>query len=109
MNHFFPTLFPRARSRFLSPSILRIVIALLVIAPSLFVLVEANHDCSGDDCPICHEIAQCIQVENEIGSGAVPVSVAVLPTFVPVCLMAIVCLKVISHRSLVSLKVRLDI
>lgn len=90
-------------------SILGIVIALLVVAPSLFVLVEANHDCSGDNCPICHEIAQCIQVENEVGSGVIPASGAIPLTFLPVCLMAIVHLKVISHRSLVSLKVRLDI
>ena len=36
---------------------------------SVFVATEANHDCGGEDCPICQEIQTCIENFQLVGSS----------------------------------------
>ena len=33
------------------------VVIFVVLISSFFVAAETNHDCTGEDCPICYEIA----------------------------------------------------
>lgn len=45
------------------PSLLRILLIIvtlfLMISSILFIAIEADHDCKGEDCPICYQIAVC--------------------------------------------------
>lgn len=36
-----------------------------------YIMREANHDCSGEACPICHEIQICQQLLNVTGTAAI--------------------------------------
>ena len=36
---------------------------------SIFVVSEADHDCGGQDCPVCQEIQTCIENFQLVGSS----------------------------------------
>ena len=58
-------------------------IAFLMLAVMLFsafyIAAEADHDCTGHDCPICACIQQCENTLYQIGNGAAIQFSAVLP------------------------------
>lgn len=56
----------RAAARLLSAVILS-----AVILSVLFLAKEADHDCTGENCPICHAIRDCARALNLLGA-AVP-------------------------------------
>ena len=45
-------------------------ILLAVMFSSIFFIIkEADHDCTGADCPICNKIQACVQALETIGSA----------------------------------------
>lgn len=100
---------PEGAERCLASVLLCILIALTLVAPAIFIAAEANHHCSGEGCPICHEIVQCIHAEEQIGTGAGAVASLVATTSVVACVSVPVFLSPALSRTPVSLRVRLDI
>ena len=51
---------------------------------SIFVSVEADHDCHGRDCPVCQEMQTCVANFQLLGSsaasGEIPLPAATLST-----------------------------
>lgn len=41
----------------------------LIILSVGYVVKEANHDCTGGDCPICVQIEQCLNNFRTLGTG----------------------------------------
>ncbi|MCI1665185.1 MAG: hypothetical protein LKI25_02295 [Atopobiaceae bacterium] len=86
-----------------------LAVAVAVLMPTLFILTESHHDCTGDGCPICHELTRCVQATDELGTGTIETHVVLamplplLLTLQPVLRSDAPC------KSLVGLKVRLDI
>lgn len=39
--------------------LLAAVLAVVMLSSAIYLAVEANHDCSGDDCAICRQISIC--------------------------------------------------
>ena len=39
--------------------LLAAVLAVVMLSSAVYLAVEANHDCSGEDCAICHQIGVC--------------------------------------------------
>ena len=39
--------------------LLAAVIAVVMLSSAIYLAVEADHDCSGDDCAICRQISIC--------------------------------------------------
>ena len=55
-------------------------IVLLSMIFSLFIIVsEADHDCTGEDCPVCLCIRLCSDVLNRFRKKTVPVARILLP------------------------------
>ena len=91
------------------------IVAILLAVTVLFVMLfsvcyiaaEANHDCTGEDCPICCQISLCENTLKSLGNAIAIVIVAAfigafmlfLPTFSK---------KQVVHITLVSLKVKLS-
>lgn len=48
----------KQRRSVLSLAVIFAVIFVVLIS-SFFVAAETNHDCTGEDCPICYEISVC--------------------------------------------------
>ena len=87
--------------------ILGIGMLVIVLLSAIFITVEADHDCTGEECPICVSIRQCESTLRQIGNSAaagIMVSVPVLIVFFAVTLFA----GILRQETPVSRKVRLN-
>ncbi len=48
--------------------LLAVVFALVMLVSSAFIIHEAGHDCTGEDCPICQMIAANSQLLRLVGA-----------------------------------------
>lgn len=91
--------------------IIAIVTMVAVISVMLFSAVyleeHANHDCTGGDCPICAMMSQC---SNHLKQITEVIVAAVSVTFFAVTyeVMQKYAVNLVSFRSLISQKVRMD-
>ena len=91
------------------------IISLVVAAAVLFVMLysalyiaaEANHDCVGENCPICYQINVC---QNALKNLSLAVCAAVFAAALPytLCRGISVCTDYAQSYTLVSLKVKLS-
>lgn len=55
--------------------LLAAVLAAVMLSSAVYIAVEANHNCSGEDCAICHQLQVCENLLKSIGlAGAAAVS-----------------------------------
>ena len=62
-------------------AMLGMAMLVVVLFSAVFVASESQHDCDGDECPICAVLQQCENNLNQLGSGIVPLAVAVMVVF----------------------------
>ena len=83
------------------------VFSLVIFCSSAFIIVYADHDCTGEDCSVCMELTECHKTLNTLGTafmGSVHLAVMMFVSFVIVRSLA----KTRSdHTTLISLKVEL--
>lgn len=84
------------------------VTAVLLLS-SLFIVTHTNHDCSGEDCPVCAELEACAAtirlITEAVGMGAVVIFAYIAnQKFLTTYLTG----RNLRPVSLVSLKIRLD-
>ena len=54
--------------------LLAAVLAVVMLSSAIYIAVEANHNCSGEDCAICHQLQICENLLKSIGlAGAAAV------------------------------------
>lgn len=84
-----------------------LLFSLVIFGSGLFIIFHADHNCTGEDCPVCTEIAECYGALHTIGTANADVSLLV-PAFVSALILARVIIKTHSeHTTLISLKVEL--
>ena len=87
--------------------ILSVIFSLIIFCSSAFIIVHANHFCTGEDCSICMELAECHKTLHTIGTA---VAGALQLTLI-LCIVAALCNIIIKshseHTTLISLKVEL--
>lgn len=85
-----------------------ISILFITFVSSLYILKEANHTCSGDDCPICACIHQA-ESALHILANQKPVEICIkAPVFQCVQMLMVYLGVVLVYPSLVMLKIRLN-
>ena len=82
------------------------VLAVLAFS-SIFVSVEADHDCDGCDCPICLEMQNCVANFQLLGSSAASGETP-LPKTVLSTVETVPCARRAPATTLQSLDVRFD-
>ena len=83
--------------------LLAAVLAVVMLSSAIYIAVEADHDCSGEDCAICHQIGVCENLLKSLGlAGA-----AAAFTYT-MCKAILPCTEMIGTLTLVSLKVKLS-
>ena len=87
-------------------ALLAVAVLFVMLYSALFIAVHADHDCDGEDCPICYQINVC---QNTLKNLSFAVSVAVLAAAFTytLCRSISACADVIPSYTLVSLKVKL--
>ncbi len=87
--------------------IMAFMLVLVMLFSSFFIAVHADHDCTGEDCPICACIQQCQNTIRTIGSGVMAVASVVLPLSIVLFFISSGVLS-FQHDTPVSTKVRLN-
>ena len=81
--------------------LLAAVLAVVMLSSAVYLAVEADHDCSGDDCAICRQISIC----EGLAGAAAAISAAFTYT---VCRAILPCAEMNGTLTLVALKVKLS-
>ncbi len=96
----------KSRNRAISWIVL-VVFSLVIFCSSAFIITHTNHDCTGEDCSICMELAECHKTLHTLGTGVK----GVLQLTLMLCIVAALCKVIIkshsAHTTLISLKVEL--
>lgn len=88
-------------------SILIAMAVVFVMLGSIFyIAVEANHDCTGHDCPICEQISACKNFLKTLCT-AVGVAGTYAALIFVLCSIPVCWEKIVFPRTLVTLKVKL--
>ena len=90
------------------------ILALLITAAVLFVMIssalyiaaESNHDCLGENCPICYQINVCKNTLKSLSLAVCAVAFAAAFTYT-LCRIISACTNITPSFTLVSLKVKL--
>ena len=92
--------------RFLT-GLLAVVLAVVMLSSAVYITVEADHDCSGEDCAICHQISICENLLRSLGFAGVAAAIAAAFTYT-LCKAVLPCTETNGTLTLVSLKVKLS-
>lgn len=98
------------RSKFVGKSVaalVGVVLLLGVLFSDFYIASEYNHDCVGDECPICQYVAECEAFVEQVTAGVAFVVVTALVFVVSGVLIKLFCRESFS-TTLVSCKVRLN-
>ena len=58
---------PDGKNRRLMSGLCGVLILCSLLFSSLFVIVEADHDCGGESCPVCLQIQACLEGARQTG------------------------------------------
>ncbi len=93
------------KNRFIA-SVLALTIILLMLLSASFIAVESHHDCTGEECTICNQLAVCETVLKTMATVfAVAVIVSVMTEEIVVRLGSL--RDDFGKKTLVTLKVKL--
>ena len=87
--------------------LLAVVLAVAMLSSAVYIAVEADHDCSGEDCAICHQIGVCENLLKSLGLAGAVAAVTAAFTYT-MCKAILPCTEMIGSLTLVSLKVKLS-
>ena len=87
--------------------LLAVVLAFVMLSSVAYIATEADHDCTGVDCAICHQISTCENLLKSLGfAGA---AAAITAAFIyTLCKAVLPCTETNGTLTLVSLKVKLS-
>lgn len=87
-----------------------LLVALLLVAmlcPIIFITAAADHDCTGADCAVCHQINVCENLLNSLGTATAACASVAAAVYLLCCVIALGA-ETICNFTLVSLKVKLS-
>lgn len=87
--------------------LLAAVLAVVMLSSAIYLAVEADHDCSGDDCAICRQISICENLLKSLGLAGAAAAITVAFTYT-VCRAILPCAEMSGTLTLVALKVKLS-
>ena len=87
--------------------LLAAVLAAVILSSAVYIAVEANHNCSGDDCASCRQISICENLLKSLGLAGAAAAVTAACTYT-MCKAILPCTEMIGTLTLVSLKVKLS-
>ena len=86
--------------------LLAAVLAVVMLSSAIYLAVEADHDCSGDDCAICHQIGVCENLLKSLGLAGAAAVITAAFTYT-MCRAILPCTAMIGPLPPVSLKEQL--
>ena len=87
--------------------LLAAVLAVVMLSSAIYLAVEADHDCSGEDCAICRQISICENLLQSLGLAGAAAAITAAFTYT-VCRAILPCAEMSGTLTLVALKVKLS-
>ena len=87
--------------------LLAAVLAGVMLSSAVYIAVEADHDCSGDNCAICRQISICENLLKSLGLAGAAAAITAAFTYT-VCRAILPCAEMTGTLTLVALKVKLS-
>ena len=87
--------------------LLAAVLAVVMLSSAVYLAVEANHDCSGEDCAICRQISICENLLKSLGLAGAAAAISAAFTYT-VCRAILPRAEMNGTLTLVALKVKLS-
>ena len=87
--------------------LLAAVLAAVMLSSAVYIAVEANHTCSGEDCAICRQISICENLLKTLGLAGAAAAISAAFTYT-VCRAILPCAEMNGTLTLVALKVKLS-
>ena len=87
--------------------LLAAVLAVVMLSSAIYLAVEADHDCSGDDCAICRQISICENLLKSLGLAGAAAAISAAFTYT-VCRAILSRAEMNGTLTLVALKVKLS-
>ena len=87
--------------------LLAAVLAAVMLSSAVYIAVEANHNCSGEDCAICHQIGVCENLLKSLGLAGAAAAITAAFTYT-MCKAILPCAETTDTLTLVALKVKLS-
>ena len=87
--------------------LLAAVLAVVMLSSAIYLAVEANLDCSGDECAICHQIGIYENLLKTLGLAGAAAAISAAFTYT-MCRAILPCTEMIGTLTLVSLQVKLS-
>ena len=87
--------------------LLAVVLAVVMLSSAVYIAVEADHDCTGDDCAICHQIGACENLLKSLGLAGAAAAISAAFTYT-VCRAILPRAEMNGTLTLVALKVKLS-
>ena len=94
------------KTRKILAGVLGFVLLLALVLCAACIAAEADHDCTGEDCPVCALVHQCENLLRQFAAAAA--AVAVLAAAALLCVPAASCVCAFRYGTPVSCKVRLN-
>lgn len=91
----------------IAAGIMAILMLAFVVFSAVFIAEETDHDCCGEDCPVCACIRLIENAQRQLGTGA-PVSFPYILPVLFISLTAVLSFTAVLKTTLVSQKVRMD-
>ena len=88
-------------------AITAIAMLLVILLAGIFIALEADHDCEGEDCPVCECMEQCRATLHQLGSVTVTGKAVLFPVLLLI-VSVIHFARVIRRETPVSIKVQLN-
>ena len=86
--------------------LLAVMVVFVMLYSALFIVAHAEHDCVGENCPICYQISVCENTLKNLSLAVCAVAFAAAFTYT-LCRSISACADVTPSYTLVSLKVKL--
>lgn len=90
----------------LTAIILSTIIILSVLLCLAYVTENINHECSGNDCNVCHNIELCERALSQVGLCIFHV-ISIVPVITIISMLPCVLNRFLTHITLITLKVQL--
>ena len=87
--------------------LLAVVLAFVMLSSVAYIAAESDHECTGVDCAICHQINVCENLLKSIGLAGSAVATVTAILYI-LCRIIPSCIEVARTFTLVSLKVKLS-
>ena len=95
------------KNRCFMTRLLAAVLAVVMLSSAVYLAVEADHDCSGEDCAICRQINICENLLKTLGLAGAAAAISAAFTYT-VCRAILPCAEMNGTLTLVALKVKLS-